>query len=96
MSITDKVLVLKNGPGANPSKKKPYLITACYYPQNSLLIFSLIDCENKFFTLKQSRKESLLVEEHPKSYFSPFVVTNIAIDRHKVSKDLIACFAGTN
>ena len=35
-----------------------------------------------------------MVEEHPKSYFTSFVATSISIERHKVTNELIACFAG--
>lgn len=93
MSISDQVLVFKPV-GTHHVMKKPYLITAHFHKASHLLVFSLIDCENKFFSLKQSRKETLVVEEHPRSYFTPFVCTAITIERHKVTKDLIACFAG--
>lgn len=84
MSIDNQVLVLKSA-GNKTSIKKPYLITANYYAPRSLLIFSLIDCENKFFTLRQSRKHTLVVEEFPKSYFTPFICTSISVNMHKVS-----------
>jgi len=37
-----------------------------------------------------------MVEEQAKSYFTPFVCTAISIGRHKVTKDLIAVFAGNS
>jgi len=37
-----------------------------------------------------------VVQEQEKSYFTPFICTAISIERHKVSQELIACFAGAD
>lgn len=55
----------------------------------------MIDRDIKFYHLGVNRKGQLTVYElYNKAYSSPFICTSMFIERHKVSKLLIGCFAG--
>ena len=75
MSLSDdKVLNIKQlSKSQGQRKKTPFSSTVRFYEPLNLLIFSLIDGENKIFTLKFNRKTGIQVIEHDNSYFTNFI-----------------------
>jgi len=84
--------------------KKSFINQVHYYEKERLLCLVMIDREIKFFRVSRnekagqhqySRETPVRYEYIPEmKYVSKFVVRNIWVERHKVTRLLIACLAG--
>ena len=86
--------------------KKSFINQVHYFEKENLLCLVMIDKELKFYRVlvnekagqhQYSKEPPVKYEYLPKMlYVARFIVRNIWIERHKVTRLLIACLAGEN
>lgn len=81
----------------NLISKRTYIQSMFYYEPEKLLVLAMVDKEIKFYQPGLNRSgRVILTEMHRRAYQTPFICTSMHLERHKVSKLLIGCFAGDN
>jgi len=86
--------------------KKSFINQVHYFEKENLLCLAMIDRELKFYRIsvnekagqhQYSREAPVKYEYIPEmKYMSKFIMRNMWIERHKVTRLLIACLAGEN
>jgi hypothetical protein len=78
-------------------EKTPYIEAIAYYEPEKLMALAMVNRQIKLYRLgevKNARGGELLVDANPRKIECSFIPTSISVERHKVSKLLIACLGG--